>query len=286
MRAGAHWRADSIEELEPLCETLDRFGASAIHAPHGYAAWSEDQCIAFGEKARSLGLVIGEAGYWENLLGANDDALASHIKQLRRMARNGDCMGVHCLVTLAGSFDTTQGPASIHPDNYTQKARERFREICLRIVDGLDLHTLRYAPEPWHNSFYHQVNEIKAFLDSLSDTRIAFHLDQANLVTQFSYMHTTELIRQTFQTLGDRIVSVHAKDLCWNACRMFLHIDEVYPGDGALDYDEFMRQLAKQDINLPVFVEHFTAPEQFETAVVKLHEAAKRAGVQFTARRG
>lgn len=284
MRAGAHWRADSIEELEPLCEILDAHGASAIHAPRGFADWSPEQCDAFGRAASALGLVIGEAGYWQNLLGAPEPELRGHIETIRRMLVNGERMGLRCVVTLAGSFDHAAGPASVSSRNFSPDAQRRFREICLRIVDNLDLQITRYAPEPWHNGFYHQLDAIERFLADLNDERIGVHLDMANLITQLTYHDTGPVIDAAFDRLGERIVSVHAKDLHWDAGRMFLHIDEVYPGDGALDYRRFMRRLAALDPDLPVFVEHFTEDAQFKTAIVKLHQQARLAGVRFTAR--
>ena len=50
MRLGGHiYKANKIEELEPLCEKLDELGLSAIPAPAGFWKWEDDDCIAFGE---------------------------------------------------------------------------------------------------------------------------------------------------------------------------------------------------------------------------------------------
>ena len=62
MRLGGYFLANSIDELEPLCEKLDIYGLSAIPAPGRLAEMTEDECAEFGECARKLGLVVGEAG--------------------------------------------------------------------------------------------------------------------------------------------------------------------------------------------------------------------------------
>ena len=53
MRLGGWYAAQTIEELEPLCESLDRHGLSAIGAPYGMGGWADDQCAAFGERSSS-----------------------------------------------------------------------------------------------------------------------------------------------------------------------------------------------------------------------------------------
>ncbi len=42
MRLGGWYAAQSIEELEPLCDDLDCHGLSAIGAPYGMPAWPDD----------------------------------------------------------------------------------------------------------------------------------------------------------------------------------------------------------------------------------------------------
>lgn len=54
--------ASTEDDLAALCAELDRLGLAAIPAPHGLASMSDDECFAFGEAARRLGLVVGETG--------------------------------------------------------------------------------------------------------------------------------------------------------------------------------------------------------------------------------
>jgi len=188
------------------------------------------------------------------------------------------------VVTLVGSRDVQGGSLSPHPYNFTDEAKGEYRDICLRIVDGLDLKKTRYATEPWCNTFYYQPEDILAFLESVADSRVGLHLDQMNLVSQANYFHTTELINRTFHLLATYVVSVHAKDIRWDPRHMFLKLDEVYVGDGVLDYDTFLRRLSSLDADMPVYTEHFRTEEEYITAINRLHQVAKKAGVQFLKR--
>jgi hypothetical protein len=60
MRLGGYFSAGSIEELDGLCAKLDTYGLSAIPAPGGLAQMSPEASYAFRQRARELGIVVGE----------------------------------------------------------------------------------------------------------------------------------------------------------------------------------------------------------------------------------
>lgn len=55
MRLGGFFHSETVAELEPLCEALDRHGLSAIPAPNRIAEMTEEGCAACGDQARRLG---------------------------------------------------------------------------------------------------------------------------------------------------------------------------------------------------------------------------------------
>ena len=285
MRLGACYSANTFDELEPLCEKLDAHGLSAVGAPERFWEWSDDECIRFGEKARSLDIHIGEIGFWENLLDTDADAVTRRIETIRMILRKADKMGVNCVMTLVGSRDIEHGALSPHPFNFTVEAKKQFREVCLRIVDGLELNHTLYAIEPWNNTFFQDPRLIREFLDAVDDPRVKLHLDQTNLITQQTYYHTTDLVNLTFDLLAPDVASVHAKDLYWVPGYFFLKFDEVSVGDGVMDYETFLKRI---DRDLPpdmtVFTEHWRTDEEYVTAIGRLHTAADQAGVRFLRR--
>ena len=281
---GGYFAASATQELEPLCEILDKHGLSAIRAPDQFWEWSDEECYEFGEKARSLGIVVGEDNVKTNFLDPDEEAVAARIQRLRLMLCKADIMGVGCIATVVGSRDAQSGPFGPHPYNFTDEAKSQYREVCLRIVDGLDLKKTCYVIEPWWNTFFYRPEDILAFLESVGDPRVRLHLDQMNLVSQMNYFHTTELINRTFDLLADYVVSVHAKDVRWDPGYMFIKLDEVFVGDGVLDYDTFLPRVDSLKPDMPVYSEHFRTKEEYITAVGRLHQAAEKAGVRFLRR--
>ena len=284
MRLGGYFRADRIEDLEPLCEQLDTYGLSAIQAPARLAIMPEDTCAAFGERARELGIVVGEAGMWDNLMTKDAVLRAQRVDHVRRLLVHGDAMGCHCVVSLVGSRDPSGNALAPHPYMYTQACKNEFRDLVLRILDGLDLKTTRYVIEPWHNTFFYQPGEIRALIDAVGHPAFGVHLDQMNMVSQQSYHNTTELIHTTFDLLADVVGSVHLKDVRCDIGHMFLKWDEVNIGDGVMDYDAYLKRLAELPLDTPCYCEHLAAEADYALNFCRLHYLAQKAGAQFVPR--
>ena len=279
MRLG-YYTASTAGELEKLTAKLDQYGLSAVWASLG----ADKDCVALGEKARDLGIVLGEVGMWENLMTDDLALRQTRIEKTRTLLRKADLAGVKCVVSLVGTKDPAGHPLAPHPYMYTEKAKTEFREIVLRILDGLDLKTVRYGIEPWHNTFFYQPDVIRAFIDSVGHPAFGLHLDQMNMVNQQNFYSTTALINRTFDLLADKVWSVHLKDIRCDFNHMFLKWDEVRIGEGVMDYDTYLRRLAKLPADTPCYCEHFRDEADYFASFAKLHELAAAAGVSFLRR--
>jgi sugar phosphate isomerase/epimerase len=285
MRLGGHlFQAETISELHELTEKLDCYGLSTITAPRGLADTNEDFCQEFCQEAERLNIVIGEAGFWQNLMTDDTELRNTRIETVRRLLKKGDLMGCRCVVTLVGSKDPSDAAAAPHPYMYTEACKQEFREIVLRILDGLDLKTTKYTIEPWHNSFFYRPDEIKTFLDMVDHPLFGLHLDQMNMVSHETFYDTTQLINTTFDLLADKVASVHLKDVRWNYHHMFLKWDEVTIGDGVLDYDTYLKRLDTFDADMPCFCEHIQTEELYALNFARLHYKAEKAGTAFIKR--
>jgi sugar phosphate isomerase/epimerase len=245
---------------------------------------SPAECAEFGEHAQDLGLVIGELGMWENLLTEDEELRALRIEKVRSLLANADLMGCHCIVTLVGTRDPSDHHLAPHPYMYTEACKAEFREVVLRILDGLHLRTTKYVIEPWHNSFFYQPPEIRAFLDRVGHPMFGVHLDQMNMIDQTHYYRTTELINTTFDLLADAVASVHLKDLRCDYTHMMLKWDEVYIGDGVIDYETYLRRLAELPPDTPCYCEHMPDERDYALNYARLHYLASQAGLRFLGR--
>ena len=282
MRLG-YYGAGTPAELDTLAEKLDVYGLGAVWASIG--AQSDEECVALGEKARALDIVLGEVGMWENLLTDDFELRAQRIGKVRDLLRKADLAGVKCVVTLVGTKDPSGHVLAPHPYHYTEACKREFCDIALRILDGLELKTVRYGIEPWHNTFFYQPQDIKAFLDDVGHPALGLHLDQMNMVSQQYFHDTTALIEKTFDLLADKVWSVHLKDVRCDFNHMFLKWDEVRIGEGVMDYDTYLKGLAALDPDMPCYCEHFKNEGDYAVCFARLHHLAGKAGVEFLRRK-
>jgi len=284
MRLGGFFGANSAADLEPLCEKLDCYGLSAIPAPWKTAEMADAACAAFGEKAHALGIAVGEAGVWENLMTPDRDLQRRRIEAARTLLRKADLMGCRCMVSLVGTKDPSDHPLAPHPFMNTDACKAEFREIVLRILDGVDLKTVRYGIEPWHNTFFYKPEDAREFIDSVGHPAFGLHLDQMNMVSQRDFLNTTELINTTFDLLADKVWSVHLKDIRCDHAHLFLKLDEVFIGDGVMDYATYLKRLAALPADTTCFCEHMAEERDYAVNFARLHRLADKAGVRFLRR--
>jgi sugar phosphate isomerase/epimerase len=285
VRLGGYVRPQSMAELEAAPEALDTYGLSCIIAPRAINDMTDDEAIAYGVRARELGVVIGEAIPGVNL-GTNDPELRQQrIDYCRTMLLKSDLMHCHGIVILVGSPGPNDHLAEVHPYLFTDACRNEFRETVLRIVDGLDLQHAKLLIEPWNHSFFYRPGPVREFMDSLDDPRVLVHLDQMNMIDQDHLFKTTEYIDETFDLLSDYVGGIHFKDLAWDWHHMFLKLDEVLIGDGLMDYETYLRRVSELPGDVACFCEHLSEEGDFAINFARLHKLAADLGVSF-ARRG
>jgi sugar phosphate isomerase/epimerase len=282
MRLGLNWgRRDGRTVLEGRLPTVDRLELGTVAPPRTALDWSLDRCRRYGAAVRELGLTVGELGLPVNLFAPDEGARRDAIDTVRAALRRGEAMRAACVFTLVGSA-SDEGLLAPHPDNVGEAARERARRNCRAVLDGLALDHTTYALEPWHGGFFHRPGDVASFLDSVE--RVALHMDVANMHAPSAFVESARVVDRAFDLLADRTASVHAKDLRWRSDRLFMHIDEVAPGDGDLAMDRFARRLGTLPADVPVFVEHWETAAEHEAAMADLRTLLDRTDAAVTPR--
>jgi sugar phosphate isomerase/epimerase len=284
VRLGGWYSAERAEDLPALCDRLDAHGLSAIPAPNRIAEMPDEECVGFGEAARGLGLVVGETGMWENLMTADPARRAERIEHVRTLLRKAELMGCRCVISLVGSSHPSDHMLAPDPALLTAEGERAFREVVLRIVDGLELERTCYAIEPWRTTFFYRPEDIAAFLDSVDHPGVRLHLDLVNMVGRRDYFDTAGLAERTFALLSDRIVAAHLKDLRWIHEHMQIRWDEVLVGDGVMDLGAYLAGLATLDPDLPCSCEHLTTEAEYAESFTRLHRVAAERGLRFRPR--
>jgi sugar phosphate isomerase/epimerase len=87
------------------------------------------------------------------------------------------------------------------------------------------------------------------------------HLDPVNLINcPARYYDNAGLLRECFEKLGQWIVSCHGKDILLHE-KLTVHLDEMRPGMGKLDYGVYLRLLSRLPADTPLILEHLSQAE-------------------------
>ncbi|MGD0094627.1 MAG: sugar phosphate isomerase/epimerase, partial [Planctomycetota bacterium] len=120
-------------------------------------------------------------------------------------------------------------------------------------------------------------------LKAIDRPAFAAHFDPTNLVTSPQiYYRTGAMIKDALAKLGPQVRSCHAKDVLL-APQAHIHMDEIRPGLGNLDYRVYLQELNKLDPDTPLMLEHLRTEEEYAAAAKHIRGVAAEAGVSFHA---
>ena len=246
-------------------------GYRAAYCPVGLDA-DEQTIAAYEQAAREADLVIAEVGAWSNPLSDDPDDRKAALDKCCRALWLADRIGAGCCVNIAGSRGRQwDGP---HPDNLTDETFDRIVESVRSIIDAVKPTRTCYALEtmPW--AFPDSPESYALLLDAIDRPACGVHLDPVNLVNSpRCYFQNGALIRRCFELLGPRIKSCHAKDILLHG-NLTVHLDEVRPGAGGLDYGVYLRELNRLHPDIPLMLEHLPNAAEYELAARHIREVA------------
>jgi sugar phosphate isomerase/epimerase len=204
---------------------------------------------------------------------------AANVEANIRALALADELGVVCCVNIAGSFSTTcwDGP---HPRNLSEEAFELTVQNVRQIVDAVKPKRTFYTLEtmPW--TIPDSPDSYLRLIKAIDRPMFGVHLDPVNLINcPARYYRNAEFLRECFSRLGPWIVSCHGKDILMRD-QLTVHLDEVRPGLGVLDYKVFLQELSRLPRDVPLILEHLPQ-EEYPAAREYMLEVAAGIGLSF-----
>lgn len=232
---------------------------------------------AYAAGAARADIVIAEVGAWSNPIAPDAGERAAALAKCQAALALADEIGARCCVNIAGSRSALwHGP---HADNLSDETFGLIVDSVRAIIDAVRPRRTVYALEtmPWIAP--DSVESYVRLVAAIDRPAFAVHFDPVNLVNcPAHYFDTASLIRHFVTTLGPAIRSVHLKDIRLHD-GLTVHLDEVRPGQGALDYPVLLRELARLDPDLPVMLEHLPSEAEYDLAAAHVRQVAAAEGV-------
>lgn len=262
MRLGGPLNA-KFDEPAAWVASLRQAGYRAAYCPLGTDA-PEATVRAFSDAARAADVVIAEVGAWSNPLSPDPVTRASAIEKCRKGLDLADRIGARSCVNIAGSRgEKWDGPC---PADLTGETFDMIVECVRGIIDAVKPKRACYALEtmPW--MYPNSADSYLRLLAAIDRKALAVHFDPVNMVRSPEiFFQNGAMIREFVEKLGPRIRSCHAKDIALGT-KLTVHLDEVRPGLGGLDYHTFLRELNRLDPDLPLMLEHLPNLEEYAEA--------------------
>jgi len=239
---------------------------------------AEDAAVrAYAQAAADADIVIAEVGAWSNPLSPDEAVRRKALAKCKEQLALADRIGARCCVNIAGSRgEKWDGP---HPDDLTAETFDMIVETVRDIIDEVEPTRSYYTLEPMPWMYPDSPDSYLDLLRAVDRKAFAVHLDPVNIVSSPQrFFNNAVLIRECFAKLGSHIRSCHAKDISL-ADKLTVHLDEVRPGLGGLDYRTFLEELAKLDRDMPLMIEHLPAQAEYELAAAHIRSVAADLGI-------
>jgi len=253
-------------------------GYRAAYCPVGTDA-PGDVIDAYAAAARDADIVIAEVGAWSNPLSPDDKTRGGAIDHCKKSLRLADRIGARCCVNIAGSRgEKWDGPS---PLDLTDETFDLIVKTVREIIDNVQPMRTFYTVEtmPW--MYPDSVDAYVDLIRAIDRPNCAVHFDPVNLINSPSRcFRNGEIIRDFVRKLGPRIRSCHAKDILL-ADRLTVHLDEVRPGCGNLDYRTFLLEVAALPDDMPLMLEHLPNEEEYRQAAAHIQEIAHDEGIDL-----
>lgn len=271
----------SSADPDALAQAHRKLGYRAAYCPD-VALTDSARIRAFSEAFARHDVVIAEVGRWVNLLDSDPEKRKRNLQTVTDGLALAEEIGALCCVDIAGSFNPTSwfGP---HPDNLSRRFFDATVENARKIIDAVKPKRARFCFEMMGWAMPDTPDNYRKLVKSIDRSAFGVHLDPCNAINSpEKFYNNTQLLEECFDKLGKWIVSCHAKDLAWEI-EMNVHFKEVIPGKGCLDYDTFLRRLARLPHRPPLMLEHLSQPEEYAAGREFLVAAARKAGLNFGA---
>ena len=233
---------------------------------------------AFAQAAEDANIVIAEVGAWSNPLSPNAEERQAAFEKCCACLDLADRIGARCCVNIAGSRGRKwDGPDSL---DLTRETFDIIVETVRKIIDVAAPRRTFYTLEtmPW--MFPDSPESYLELLAAVDRDRFAVHLDPVNLVNSpRRYFENADLVRECIEKLGPHIRSCHAKDIRMDT-RLTVHLDEVRPGLGGLDYRAYLSALDTLAPDTPLMLEHLPGPAEYRAAAEHIRGEAHALGLQ------
>jgi len=265
--------AEAVKKLRDGGYTGCVAGAQPIHG------LSDSQLRELRAALKEHDVVVFEVGGYTNLIHPDVKTRRENLKNLASAIEAADKVGCPMVGTISGSRDPVDF-FNVHPDNWTLETWNLLVESVRQVLKDTAGMKAAIGMEAQVTTNIDGPRAHKRLIDDVGDPRLGVNLDPTNMISLATYYHTTELLHECFDLLGENILGAHAKDTYIWPDKQTVHVQEVCPGRGVMDYETYLVRLSRMKWPRTLLPEHLPA-EQYPEAAAYIRKVAARVGVKM-----
>ncbi|MHB9028965.1 MAG: sugar phosphate isomerase/epimerase family protein [Candidatus Latescibacterota bacterium] len=272
------------EEFELMVKRVRDGGYTAVAT--GADPWHdmpESELVQLRAALKKFDVTVYEVGGYRNMLHTVEAERQKNLKHLARCIEAAEKIGCPMVGTISGSRDPKNLRADYfapHPDNWTEATWKLLIQSVRQVLRDTSGCKCALGMEAQVTTNQDTPKSHRRLMDDIGDPRVKVNLDPTNMVHLYNYYHTTELINECFDLLGEDIIGAHAKDTFIIPDQQTVHVQEVCPGRGVMDYEMYLVRLSRLKWPRALLPEHIPG-DQYIEAKAYIEKVAAKVGVKL-----
>jgi sugar phosphate isomerase/epimerase len=235
-------------------------------------AIDEAKCVKIRNMFRSYNLPVCCVSGYTNLIHPVPEVRKANLEHLRTIIRHARHLGSEYVISETGTFNPDSDWAS-HPDNKTEQGYQQCLEVIGDIVDLARKCGVKFLIETYINNVIGSIEETQRIFADIDSSHFGLLMDPTNYFETHNIGDMDKMLNNIFNALSDKVKIAHAKDVKLAGADKGIQMSDIdadeshslrgvgqielpAPGLGCLNYDLYLKRLAKDHSNIPIIIEH------------------------------
>ncbi len=233
------------------------------------------KCTSVREAFRDQNLPICCISGYANIVHPDEGERRRRVDHVKDILRHARDLGSPYVISETGTFNVESDWVH-HPRNKTEEGFETCRAVIADLARTAHDHGATFLLETYVNNVVGSIEETARMFAAVDHPGLALLMDPTNYFEAHNIDSMDAVIGQVFDTLSDRILIAHAKDVQRSGSNKaekhvdigdadaleshtFRGVGEIElpaPGLGSLNYDLYLQRLSRTHPNIPIIIEH------------------------------
>ena len=197
-------------------------------------------------KKELSGTKLAVLGSYINPSNPDDEALRSDIDKFKEKIRYASVLTPIVVGTETGIYK--------EGETNSEEAYQRVLSTIKELTCEAEKYGVNIGVEMVGCFVINSPQKLKRLIDDIGSNNIKAIFDPVNILSIDNYKNQDEIISETFDLLGDRICTVHAKDFCVEDGTFKM----VKPTEGLLNYKLIFEKLKENNLDIPIICEEIS----------------------------